>query len=336
MKKRTLGYKRMEWICPNCQARNPGPEETCQACGFPQPDDVEFVLPQNANWVQDEQELQRASQGPDIYCPYCNARNPAGSTECQQCSAPLAEGKRRATRKVKVLDEGEQIPCPACKQNTPRDQATCIHCGAPLQDKQPEKTDTRKTGKKALWGILLAIFLLCSTGWFLFMRPANTSLGTVEDVYWQTTVNVEEMQPVRYENQANEPPAGAYNVDCQIQTHQVCEEKTVDRGNGYAEVVEECQDVKERICSYTVDEWQVIEAYPLEGHTLSPQFANPPLKNNQRLGSRTEVYQVIFTTDRGKIRYQPDSLTEFQRYTPGSQWRLELNTLGGVLSVSAP
>lgn len=344
MSKKILGYKRMEWICPNCGARNPGPENTCSNCGAPQPEDVAFVLPETADYIKSEEEIKHAQSGPDIYCPYCHARNPAGSQECLQCGAPLDEGKQRqAGEPVQVTHEGNALICPACKAENPPGSTTCQQCGAPLQApaaQKPQSQPSSPATKKPKTGLLITLalfFLLCCGGiYLLFMRPAKTLSGQVSDVYWQTSVSVQQVQAVQYRHQEGNPPSEAYNVHCETESRQICATKTVDKGNGYAEVVEECHDENTRYCDYTLDEWHTIQSYPAEGHTLTPQYVQPPLGNGQRLGEKTIFLEVTFTTEEGKLTYQPDSISEFQQYVPGSNWQLTLNAVGQVLSVSPP
>ena len=114
----------------------------------------------------------------------------------------------------------------------------------------------------------------------------------------------------------------------------MCEEKTIDRGDGYAEVVEDCHTESERYCDYTVDEWATIQTYTLEGHDLYPVYEQPGLTSDQRLGDESADFTVYFETDKGTIDYSPDSLSEFQRYQIGSTWTLKLNAVGGVVDVS--
>ncbi len=60
--KKTLGYVQLEWTCPNCNSRNPGPVKTCQNCGAPQPDNVQFEQPAEQKFVTDEKAV-KAAQG---------------------------------------------------------------------------------------------------------------------------------------------------------------------------------------------------------------------------------------------------------------------------------
>ena len=44
-RRRTVGYVQNEWTCPNCSTRNKGGVKTCENCGAPQPENVQFELP---------------------------------------------------------------------------------------------------------------------------------------------------------------------------------------------------------------------------------------------------------------------------------------------------
>ena len=56
---------------------------------------------------------------------------------------------------------------------------------------------------------------------------------------------------MNYSNERGSAPSGAYDVSCHTVDQEVCEEKTVDQGNGYAEIVKECHTESEEYCSYT-------------------------------------------------------------------------------------
>ena len=167
----------------------------------------------------------------------------------------------------------------------------------------------------------------------LLLIPTSSIQGTVTDVYWQTNVPVQEVQAVRYTDKKGNPPSDAYNESCRTESRDVCEQKTIDKGNGYSEVVEDCHTETDQYCSYTVDEWQTIQTYTLEGNDLSPIYDNPNLSNDQRIGDETEDFTVTFSTDNGTETYSPGSVSEFQQYTIGSTWTLKLNALGSVVSV---
>ena len=137
-----------------------------------------------------------------------------------------------------------------------------------------------------------------------------------------------------YNNEPGSPPSGAYDVSCRDDSHDVCEQKTIDKGNGYSEVVEECHTETQQYCSYTVDEWRTIQTYPLEGSDLQPVYESPNVSSGQRLGQESEELAVTFSTENGEQEtYSPDTVSEFQQFTVGSTWTLKMNALGGVVGV---
>ena len=138
---------------------------------------------------------------------------------------------------------------------------------------------------------------------------------------------------MNYSNERGNPPSDAYNLSCHTESEEACEEKTIDKGNGYAEVVKECHTVDEQFCDYTMDEWTTIQTYTLDGNDLYPVYKNPSLASDQRIGSQSEVLTVYFSTPDGQETYTPGSITEFQQFQIGSVWTIKLNLAGGVLSV---
>ena len=110
----------------------------------------------------------------------------------------------------------------------------------------------------------------------------------------------------------------------------------VDKGSGFAEVVQDCQyEVLEEWCDYTVMEWQNVEQARLEGSDLSPEWAEPSIASDQRLGEEEVTYTVIFRTPDETYTYTTDSLEQFRQFQIGSEWILNLNALGGIVSVEA-
>ncbi|MEJ5226172.1 MAG: hypothetical protein WHV44_17050, partial [Anaerolineales bacterium] len=182
---------------------------------------------------------------------------------------------------------------------------------------------------------IIAFLLCCCCGTFFALAnlPRETVSASVQSVYWQTVVPVQEEREVSYTNQRGSPPSGAYNVDCRTETNQVCTERTIDQGNGYAEVVEECHDETEQYCSYDLREWKTIREDRLEGYDTNPVYARPSLGIGQREGNPSLTMRVTFTSSTDSYTYTPGSISEFQQFTPGSRWDLTLSWLGNIVSV---
>jgi hypothetical protein len=349
-RRRTLGYIQNEWICPNCETRNKGSDKTCANCGAPQPENVQFELPAEQKLVTDEESIRAAQAGADIHCPFCGTRNPATAKTCSQCGGDLIEGKARESGRLMQAPPPQlkTIKCDNCGTDNPSSNTVCSNCGSPLPkitpvSLAPEAAAGMGTGKllapkKTNWllvgGVLAAVAICCVAIAALFFVPSQSVQATVVDVYWQTSVPLQEIRAVDYSSEPGSPPSGAYNVSCYDDSREVCEQRTVDRGNGYSEVVEECHTETQQYCSYTVDEWTTIQTYTLDGNNLQPIYEDPSIASGQRLGQESEELTVTFSTENGEQKtYSPDSVSEFQQFAVGSTWTLKMNALGSVVSI---
>jgi ribosomal protein L40E len=299
--------------------------------------------------VTDGNAVQAAQAGADIHCGFCGTRNPATAKVCSQCGGDQKEGKARESGRVMEPAQAKPktVTCTNCNTVNPSTNTICSKCGAPLPRavSEPSVSGAAVEGpavpvpakKKNNWlllgGIGAALIVCCLAILALFVFPSSSVQATVTDVRWQTSVPVQEEREVHYSNEEGGPPSGAYDVSCRTDTRQVCEQKTIDRGNGYAEIVEECYDESTQYCSYDVMEWQTIQTYTLDGNDVFPVYADPNISAGQRLGSQSEELTVFFDTQKGEIEYSPGSITEFQQYEIGSTWTLRLNALDGVVSV---
>jgi len=351
-RRRTVGYIENEWTCPNCNTRNKGSSKTCENCGAPQPENVQFDLGANQKLVTDSEKIKSAQAGADIHCAYCGTRNSATAETCIQCGADLKEGKAREAGRIMQAPPAQPktIKCDNCGTDNPSNNAVCANCGSPLPRVAPAQVAAvpplakggltpaaplagKKTNNKRnllmVGGILACLAVVCVAVIGLFFVPTSSVQGTVADVHWQTNVPVQEIQAVRYSDEQGSPPSSAYDVSCH--TEESCTQRTVDKGNGYSEVVEECNDVQ--YCSYTLDEWKTIQTYSLEGNNLRPVYDSPSITSDQRVGDESEELTVTFSTDDGTKTYSPNSVTEFQQFDIGSSWTLKLNAVGNVLSV---
>lgn len=349
MARKTVGYIELEWTCPNCGTRNKGSQKTCVNCGAPQPENVQFEVGANQNMVTDENAIKAAQAGADFICPYCNTRNSGDAKVCKQCGGDLVEAKRRASgAELHEPVAQPDVTCTNCGTVNPAVNRNCLKCGAPLPRLSTPsmasaasggvRTGTAFPKKKVnpflIGGIGAALLICCIALVALFFLPTSSVQATVTDIHWQTSVPVQEIHAVNYSDEPGSPPSDAYNVSCHTETKQVCEEKIIDKGNGYGEKVEDCHDESQDYCSYTVDEWQTIQTYTLDGHDFSPVYSQPNISSDQRFGNESVDYTVTFDTSKGQKTYSPGDLEKFQQFQVGSVWTLKLNALGGVVSVT--
>ncbi|MDK1028155.1 MAG: zinc ribbon domain-containing protein [Anaerolineae bacterium] len=352
MVRKSKGFVELEWTCPNCETRNKGSIKTCVNCGGPQPEDVQFEAPSQKKFVSDEKAEELRKRGADIHCGFCGTRNPSTAETCSQCGGDLSEGTaRQAGRKIDMAEAKlEKITCSNCGTENSGADVNCQECGAALaRAKRPPQPKTA-TGKRPLskagaaitkkkpnwkiWGAIGAGLLLCCAAiGFLTLAPISTEQATVSDVYWKTEVAVQEIRPVDYDDRSGSPPSDAYNVSCYTESQEVCEQTTIDRGDGFAEVVEDCHTESQEYCDYTVDEWTTIQTYTLDGHDNFPVYEQPSMSSDQRLGDQNEDLTVTFNSEKGAKTYSPANATEFQQYQVGSTWTLSLNALGSVVDI---
>ena len=66
---------------------------------------------------------------------------------------------------------------------------------------------------------------------------------------------------------------------------------------------------------------------------FNPEWPEPSVSADERLGAETETYLVFFKSGGDNYTYDTSDMQEWQRYDIGSDWQLEVNTIGGVLSV---
>ena len=351
-RKESKGFVQLEWVCPNCSVRNPGSIKTCESCGAPQPENVKFERAVDEKIVTDEKLVQAAKAGADIHCGFCGTRNPGNAVTCSQCGADLKEGKARESGQIlqAAPTPPKAVTCTNCNAENPGTAKTCAQCGAPLPKtsvstpavpavKPPQAVgaSTSQSKKKVNWfifgGIAAFLMVCCVAIFMLFVLPSKSVQGTVTDVYWQTSVPLQEVRAVNHSNERGSAPSGAYNVSCYDDSQEVCEDKTIDKGNGFAEVVTECHTETQQYCSYTIDEWTTIQTYDLRGNDLNPVYESPSYSSDQRVGASSETLTVTFSTSDGQETYTPGSVSEFQQFQIGSEWTLKMNALGGVVGV---
>ncbi len=355
MTKKTLGYVHLEWACPNCQRRNPGPQKFCNGCGAPQPQDVQFEQPAEEKLITDQAEIARAKAGPDVHCPYCGARNPGDSKFCGGCGGDLTQAvARESGRVVGAHREGpaEQIPCPACGTLNPATAQTCKQCGANLGKKPVGAPETRLPAQRkpiplaAIIGISL-ICLVAAIVAIVFFTRTEEVVGEVQAVSWERSVPILALGPVEKEGWQNEIPSDADLGSCGLEYRYTQDEPaanatevcgtpyTKDTGSGFGEVVQDCEyRVYDDWCDYTVTDWQVFDVVTLSGPDLNPRWPEVNLLSGQKLGDRDETYKVSFTTDGDSYTYTTSNENEFSQFVSGSSWILEVNAFDNVVSVT--
>jgi ribosomal protein L40E len=355
MAKKSLGYVELEWVCPTCNTRNPGSSRTCSGCGTPQPPDVKFVAPSKAEVSKDEEVKKQATAGPDIHCPYCDARNPAGAKVCKQCGGDLTTAEAR--KKGELVEDFSTagpgvVKCTTCGTENPANLRNCKNCGAPLPVVKPaaKPQPQAKSSNSCLFIAIGAVALLAIVVIFFFMMGGGggervSTVGRVVDNRWTRTIAVMALRPRQYSAWLDQVPDDATLGACTDEVREEVDEPVPnsrevcgtpyaeDQGTGFAEVVQDCvYQVIEQRCEYTVNEWQPVDTVSEEGAGFNPIW--PALAAQQRAGDRTEQYECVFTANDKTYVYQTRSLEEYQKCVVGSTWNLETNESARVLSAA--
>jgi predicted nucleic acid-binding Zn ribbon protein len=358
MTKKTLGYVHLEWVCPNCQRKNPGPQKFCNGCGAPQPENVKFIQAAEEKFITDEAEIARAKAGPDVHCPYCGARNPGDAEFCGECGGNLAEAEARESGRVVGAHRDKPAPevnCPACGTPNPASAQVCSECGSSLVARpseipkpQPSPKPVSKVKGLPILGVIGGV-IICAVLAFLiysiFFRTEEHT-GEVQAVSWTRTIPIMALGPVEYEDWWDDIPSDAEIGSCREEYHYTQDEPapnavevcgtpyTVDTGTGHGEVVQDCEyEVYDDYCTYTVMDWTVFDEVTLTGSDLNPRWPEVSLQADQKEGDREENYEVIFYSDGEHYEYTLTDAAEFSQFSIGSQWILNVNALGAVTSL---
>lgn len=351
MPQESLGFVRMVWYCPNCQSKNPGNFRFCRGCGAAQPAGVQFQKDDQDILLTDAKEIEQARLGADVHCGYCGARNPANVKNCLACGADLATGIPRASGAVAgALQTGPvaMTVCPACGSPNPATALTCAKCGTSLRSSPPTpKSESARPASLPKWlpiaiiGLVVVCILLA-----VFLTRTTALIGTVYATAWQRSIPILEIRGVDREGWKDEIPQDAVIGVCQERQAGISDQPTgrsekvcgtpytVDRGNGYSEVVQDCHyQVYEEYCNYTVQEWVVVDSTTASGTDLNPYWPQPGLTAGQRSGDGSEQYTITFSTDDGAMTYETSDAALYASAAPGSRWTLKVNTMGAIVSI---
>lgn len=354
MAKRSLGFVELSWECPNCQAKNKGLDKTCKQCGAPQPENLQFGLDEDAKKISDEKILQELKNGADFHCPYCGTRNIQGTVVCTQCGGDLTDATKRTSGNV--LTAKANTICPKCGNKNQFAATTCAACGSIMpksgvHNNQPTPESTpheKKSSPIRPWmalPVIAGLLLLCSLIWLLFFKT-NSVMGTVESTHWSRSIQIESFIEVKKQAWKDLIPSDGKVLECKMEfrensdqptdnSKEICATKVVDQGNGAGEVVEECHyEVYDNYCTFTVFDWDVTNELTKSGDGLTAIWPPFTPTSSERIGVKTENYDVNFSTSNGIKTYSTSDYNYFQNFSIGSEWMLSINTLGGIVDIS--
>jgi ribosomal protein L37E len=361
MAKKQIGFVEMEWVCPRCGSKNPGPQKTCATCGGPQPQDVKFQQREGQELIKGEEAKEIARAAPDVHCPFCGTRNKADAVVCIQCGGDLKGAQKRGSGEVVGAFSSAPVPerpCPSCGQMNPAGAQRCSNCGASLAGspvstpraaglqaeapRQPAKISplVMVIGIIGLIGLLILCIVLASS-----QGRTETVTGSVQNTSWVTQLMVEEYQPVTLQGWYNDIPSGADVGACEYRYAYTADEPqpvstevcgtpyTVDQGTGFGQVVQDCvYETYDQYCEYRVSQWVSVDQLSLQGSDLFPQLPQAALDSGQRAGDSSAVYTILFNTDQGVLQLRTSDINLYQQAQIGSRWSLEIDRSGKIVS----
>jgi ribosomal protein L40E len=364
MARKTVGHVELQWTCPNCRGVNPGPVRVCGNCGAVQPADVKFEQAARPVLIDEEAEKARAeaASGADIHCPFCGTRNPASAKTCSQCGGDLASGLRRESGTVVgafTTGPAVMVKCPRCGAENPDTALTCSQCGASLKAEPappaaapaplPAAASRKASSPWLIAVLVLGGLVLCGVLAYagLLLTRTDAVTGVVQGVQWERSIPVEALVPVQRQAWEDDVPPEASLGSCQEEvrgvqdepgpdTIEVCGDPyTVDSGDGYGEVVQDCEyQVMDQYCTYSIEEWQVVDTVSARGEGLDAFWPAPVAGEDRRMGSQVnETYTIVFQAGGETYSYQTGDFELFQQASIGSQWQLDVNRFGSVVSI---
>ena len=356
MTQKELGYVELEWTCKHCGTINPGMKRVCTNCGAPIAVDDKLELPDQQELITDKAKLEEAVKGPTIQCPYCNVLNPAGTKLCIQCGGDIQAGLARKAGEVLGAYQNSAVPdkpCPFCNQPVKANAERCPHCGGSLVNAATPTTMTAPAlpKKTPIWMIIggIAIGILCLAAIVALIVMTNRTkevTGTVSDLRWQLSIEILEKQPVQQSAWREDVPVEAQNISCRDEYKETSSDPvpnatevcgtpyTIDTGSGAGKVVQDCEYlVYANYCDFTVLDLAVVNTVEATGSDNQPYWPVTSLQAGQQEGNRYDAYQVTFTADGQSYLYNTVDKTEFSQFSLGSQWLLDINTLGTIKGI---
>ena len=359
------------WDCVYCGATKVrGRLRECPQCGHPRDENVEFYMDNPQNYVLDEALAEKARQGPDWVCQFCDCLNSATVSVCEGCgSARDAETKdyfENLQERQEKQDREEEM------QTVGDDSEQVI--GYQLEPPIIEKADKRKhlnLGKAMKIGVVALLVVALIAGMVMLFTPREVT-GTIVDMKWSRSVEIEEYKTVR-ESGWSVPSGGRevswseeihhynsvishYETKTRTYTEQVLDhyEEYVsgyrDLGNGYFEEITSQRPVYrtetrtetyeepvyvqvpvyETKYVYDIEKWVHQTNKRTEGNDKNPYWSDYKCKANERIGSKTETYIVVVKDNDEKIKEYTLKFDEWNSLSIGKEVRLKTYITGNA------
>ena len=359
------------WDCTYCgTTKVRGGLRECPQCGHPRDENVEFYMDNPQNYVLDETLAEKARQGPDWICQFCDCLNSATVSICEGCgSAREAETKdyfenlqeQQEKAKMELDEDPDDITNEAASESQSENFPVV----------KPDKQKHFNWGKAVKIGVVALLFVALIAGMVMLFTPREVS-GTVVDMKWSRTVEIEEYKTVR-ESGWSIPSGGRevsrseeihhynsvishYETKTRTYTEQVLDhyEEYVsgyrDLGNGhfeeitsqrpvyrtetrtetYEEPVYVQVPVYETKYVYDIEKWVHQTNKRTEGNDKNPYWSDYECKTNERIGSKTEAYVVVVEDNDEKFKEYTLKFDEWNSLSVGQKVKLKTYITGSA------
>lgn len=360
-----MAIREGRWDCQYCGATGiRGRQKVCPNCARSRPEGTTFYIPEDETELNDDSIILEALKGADWICAFCGSSNPADSDVCRHCNAPREATSAR--QEVKTYDAGAaprsgdmdlDAPPP------PRPQPTAV-----AQKRPAWLPIAIGVGALILLVFLCGGFFLFRTTEETVMvdhydweRAVEVeAFLTVEEEDWLVPEGGRELDSRREIRRYDQRLIGYDTVQRQVAEQvqvgtntYVCGQR--DLGNGFFEDIM-CSDpvyetqyrteteqvpiyedvpVYDTLYTYEIDKWvDEYEWATASGMDHDPFWPDTNLAENEREGTRTEDYSIVFVSDEGDAYTLEFPLDEWLAFEVNTPYDLKVNGLGDPVEIT--
>lgn len=196
-----MAVREGRWDCQYCGTKGIlGRHKVCPNCARSRPEGTKFYLPEDADTIEDERLEEQARLGPDWICAFCGSSNPSNLEVCRHCNAP-----RESTSAQQEVKEFAPGAAPRTGDMTVPDPHE--------KYRQPAQPAPKKERPRWLIPVIGAVILFACLFGAVALFRGNELDVSIQDMQWERSVVVEELQTVTEEGW--EIPQGAQLISQQ-------------------------------------------------------------------------------------------------------------------------
>lgn len=327
-----LANQGANWVCEYCGGQVRNEHGKCvKNCGAPRADPPSSPAPP-----------PDGKGAPCAFCGgFCGGRCPQGAPYVPQAAPKPA---RAAPRPLPTGVPGPGVSKPKAK---------------------PFKVPWWVVGAVLGGGGLIALLVWLLTSWEVEARVSGIEWTYTSNLRQRTTMHGEDWgspsgafnvscQRKLYGTEDCHPHncnAHSVSYECNCTSYECnCRTSCTDNKNGFSSCSETCSscqrcstcsrteydtcydqcDVYKDWCSYDYYEWPIIATKETYGVTHDEHWADLKADGPLQRLDQHETYEVKFAGKEDAWKYRPGNLTEFQRFSTGATWKIQVNRLGMV------